>query len=177
VNIRKRVSAQTIDSPLVFGYETAGNQNIFLGLTYQNFYGTAHPDSNIAQAAQAVQNVPTAVPMATAFVPQGEGAAAESANIPKTDGAPPGGLKHEEPDNPAGSAASPAGSPSAPAPPSGASSPAANAQSQLPRGVAVTCPPGGAPGQRISFRTPDGTNLSAQIPEGVAEGQTFIVHY
>lgn len=64
VNIRKRVSATTYDSPLVFRYETRGNENMFLGLTYQNFYGRAHPTAEVAQAAQAAINVPVAVPMA-----------------------------------------------------------------------------------------------------------------
>ena len=45
VNIRKRVSIQQFDSPLVFGYETAGNTQMFLGLTYVHLseYGMECP--------------------------------------------------------------------------------------------------------------------------------------
>eukprot|EP00750_Incisomonas_marina_P001367 INCI11140.1.p1 GENE.INCI11140.1~~INCI11140.1.p1 ORF type:complete len:484 (+),score=84.20 INCI11140.1:77-1528(+) len=179
VNIRKRVSATTYDSPLVFGYETRGNESMFLGLTYQNFYGRAHPTAEIAQAAQAAINVPVAVPMAQEYVPQGEGAANVSeAQIPKTEGAPPAQAQ--------GVAAAGGG---APAPGAAVAVPVASAQAaapapapvahnpNVPRGVSVPCPQGATAGQRISFRTPEGNTLTAEIPAGISAGQTFIVHY
>ena len=41
--------------------------------------------------------------------------------------------------------------------------------------VSVLVPEGVAAGDSVTFRTPDGLSLTAVVPEGVVEGETFIV--
>jgi hypothetical protein len=93
VNIRKRVSVQTFESPLVFQYGQGGDLNVFLGQTYYSLYGEAHPDVQVAQAAASAVPVPEAVPMAHQYVPPVDGvsaAALPAEMIPKSEGGPPG---------------------------------------------------------------------------------------